>query len=62
VVADKTLIFDANSFANEGVTRNLASFADINTPLNLNECANSSTASDYATVQVYKPMNLHVFA
>jgi hypothetical protein len=53
-MADKYLVFQSHSFANETVRRNLTSSTDGGTLLNFNEGPDLRVLADFATVEVHK--------
>jgi hypothetical protein len=51
-VADESVVFDRDSFTDEGVTGNLAVLANCGILLNFHECPDFGVVSNFATIEV----------
>ena len=51
-MSDKDIVFDIDTFADEGVTRNFAASPDSDVLLNFDECTDFGLITDFATVQI----------
>jgi hypothetical protein len=60
-VPDEDVVLDANTFADKGVTRNLAELAHTGIFLDFYECADLRVVADLAPVQIYKLREPDVF-
>ena len=61
IVADEDLIFQSHTFANKSMTRNFATIPDFDALLDFDERADFYVVSNFATIQVDKPMEPNVF-
>ena len=60
IVADEHVVFDIDTFAHEGVARNLAVLSDSRVLLDLYERADFRLVADFATIQIDELRKLHI--